>query len=327
MNDRYVICTRAIKENEFIAEPGLTTYLKIPVGEKPTPKHAIEQKKWFDSVQKASIWGKDSKNPANKRGDILVFIHGYNNDQAEEVMARHDQLNKDLRLQGFKGIVVSFDWPSDNKAVAYLEDRHDAKITAMRLVTDAISILAERQTPECSINIHLIGHSTGALVIREAFDDADDTKLVNNSWMVSQIILIAGDISASSMTDFNPVSESLYRHCIRLTNYSNLNDSVLKLSNVKRVGVSPRVGRVGLPENTPNKAVNVDCSEYYKILSSNQEVYQHDQDVLIGYESHSWHIGNKVFAKDLFETLIGDVDRSQISERKETGLINRFSLI
>lgn len=31
-------------------------------------------------------------------------------------------------------------------------------------------------------------------------------------------------------------TESLIRHCVRITNYSNLYDSVLKLSNAKRLG-------------------------------------------------------------------------------------------
>lgn len=326
MMDRYVICARAIDGDQFIPEPGKTSYLKIPNGEAPAPKHTIDKAKWFDAVQKASVWGADSRDPGKKRGDILVFIHGYNNNQATDVMNRHDQLDKDLRAVGFKGVVVSYDWPSDDKAVAYLEDRHDAKMTAMQLVSDAISVLSERQSPDCSINIHLLAHSTGALVVREAFDDADDAKLANNAWMVSQVIFIAGDISSDSMTEFNPSTESVYRHCIRLTNYSNLNDSVLKLSNAKRVGLAPRVGRVGLPANIPNKAVNVDCSAYYDLLSSNPNIYQRDQAVLIGYESHSWHIGNKIFTQDLYETLIGDVDRSLIASRKKTDKPNMLTL-
>lgn len=36
-----MICTRVIKENDFIVELGLTTYLKIPVEEKSNPKHAM----------------------------------------------------------------------------------------------------------------------------------------------------------------------------------------------------------------------------------------------------------------------------------------------
>ncbi|MBK8965055.1 MAG: alpha/beta hydrolase [Candidatus Competibacteraceae bacterium] len=111
------------------------------------------------------------------------------------------------------------------------------------------------------------GHSTGAYVVREAFDDADDKELPNMSWAVSQIIFAAGDVSAASMATGNGDSESLYRHCVRLTNYSSRYDQALDLSNVKRLGVSPRVGRVGLPGNAPPRAVNVDCTAYYAKLA------------------------------------------------------------
>ena len=142
----------------------------------------------------------------------------------------------------------------------YLEDRHDAKQTALQLVTDGITLFAEEQGTDCTINVHLLGHSTGAYVIREAFDDADDASLANNSWLVSQIALIGGDVSSASLSDTTASAESLYRHCTRLTNYSNRHDAVLKLSNAKRVGMAPRVGRVGLPTDAPSKAVDIDCS-------------------------------------------------------------------
>lgn len=327
MKNRYIMCSRAIKGKKFTSEPGRTIFLKVPMGTDPSPEHEIPSNSWFNEVQKAAIWGKDIRDESQNRGDILFFVHGYNNDQNTDVMNRHDQLSEDLKEVGFKGIVVSYDWPSNNKAIAYLEDRHDAKKTAMQLVTDAISVLAERQMPNCSINVHLMGHSTGALVIREAFDDADDAKLANNSWMVSQLILIAGDISSSSMENFNPTSESIYRHCLRLTNYSNLYDSVLKLSNAKRIGLAARVGRIGLPENIPNNAVNVDCSEYYNLLENNEDMLKKEQKKIIGSLSHSWFIGNRKFTKDLFETLIGDLDRAVIAERGKTQLPNMYTLI
>jgi esterase/lipase superfamily enzyme len=71
------------------------------------------------------------------RGDILIFIHGYNNSQ-DIVMKRHRQLKADLALAGWQGAVVSFDWPSADMTLNYLEDRHDAKQTALQLVTDGI---------------------------------------------------------------------------------------------------------------------------------------------------------------------------------------------
>jgi esterase/lipase superfamily enzyme len=48
--------------------------------------------------------------------------------------------------------------------------------------------------------IYLLAHSTGAYVIREAFDDADDNdQIAKTNWTVSQIALIAGDIASATL--------------------------------------------------------------------------------------------------------------------------------
>jgi hypothetical protein len=96
------------------------------------------------------------------------------------------------------------------------------------------------------------------------------------------------------MSTGNPETESIYRHCIRLTNYANLFDEVLQLSNVKRAGFAPRAGRVGLPPDAPRQAVNIDCGEYYQAM-----IQTRPKESIIGYPSHSWHIGDPVFTEDL----------------------------
>ena len=314
--DRFVMCTRAVLGKKFVAEPGPTRYLMVPEGSLPAPEHEVAKPDgWVKRLRKASVWGKDARVPERARGDILMFIHGYNNDQ-ETVMRRHDRIAADLKAVGFKGVVLSFDWPSEAIAINYMEDRHDAKLTAMQLVSDGIRLFAQEQTPDCSINVHLLAHSTGAYVVREAFDDADDARLANNSWTVSQIAFIGGDISAGSMSAGNATTESLYRHCVRLTNYSNRYDSVLKLSNAKRLGVAPRVGRVGMPQDAPVQTVNVDCSAYFDSLVKDPVIMAADQVETIGSFDHSWHIGNRIFARDLFEVLRGDLDRSVIPTRR-----------
>lgn len=314
MAEQFVMCARAVKNRVFIAEPGPSRFLLVPEGELPAPAHEVKKPIWFKKLRQAATWGRDARDEQLARGDLLVFVHGYNNDQ-KIVMARHAQLKKDLSAAGFRGEILSFDWPSDDKTLNYLEDRHDAKQTAMQLVSDGIGVLSEQQTADCTINIHLLGHSTGAYVIREAFDDADDARLANGAWAVSQLVFIGGDVSSASLGDGNSSSESLYRHCTRLTNYSNLRDSVLKLSNAKRLGVAPRAGRVGLPEDAPGKAVNIDCTEYFTLLDADHSIKSVDQGIELGTFDHSWHIGNKLFALDLFETLKGDLDRRAIPTR------------
>lgn len=318
MPGEFVMCARAVDRGKFIAEPGPTLFLHVPEQELPSPQYAVARKDaWVKRLRKESTWGKDARTGGD-RGDILIFIHGYNNSQAI-VMRRHRQLKADLAQAGWRGAVVSFDWPSADMTLNYLEDRHDAKQTALQLVTDGITLLSAEQGPGCTINVHLLGHSTGAYVIREAFDDADDATLVNNGWLVSQIVLIGGDVSSASLSGSSASSESLYRHCTRLTNYSNRHDAVLKLSNAKRIGMAPRVGRVGLPVDAPGKAVDIDCSEYFQLLESQTSLRKKDQKAEIGTFNHSWHIGNATFAKDLCETLKGDHDRSVVPTRKPDG--------
>jgi len=193
-----------------------------------------------------------------------------------------------------------------------LEDRHRAKLTAFQLVSDCIELFARMQSKaNCDLNVHVLAHSTGAYVVREAFDDADEHRgIASINWTVSQLVFISGDVTASSWAQGDADAESTYEHCIRLTNYSNPFDEVLQISNVKRAGLEPRVGRVGLPPNAPEKAVNVNCGEYYQKM-----IRERDKNTIIGSPSHSWQFGDPVFTQDLAETLKGDLDRHAINTR------------
>ena len=308
----YLMSVRAVRSGEFVADVGPTKFLIVPPGQLPSPSNAISASAWYKAVRADAVWTNDKD---ESRGDILFILHGYNMSEAE-VIQRHRWLRHDLVGQGFKGVVVSFDWPSDDKALAYLPDRHKAKDTAFRLVSDGIAYLSEQQTPTCTINVHVLGHSTGAYVIREAFDDADDSGLPNASWNVSQIIFAAGDVSSGSMSAGNKGAESIYRHCIRLTNYFSKHDEALDLSNVKRLGNAPRSGRIGLPDDAPQKAVDIDCTVYYEELTKESSaINATDQPYgFVGLKSHSWYFGNGIFTEDLFAVLIGK-DRTVIRTR------------
>jgi len=303
----YVICVRKIKKGVFIPEPGPTLYLKVPRTGLPLPDQKNGMRAWFDEVQDRADGLADNKiDPA---GDVLVFIHGYNNDQ-KIVMKRHRQLQIDLRREGFRGLVVSFDWPSADKTVNYLEDRWDASETAIRLVTDCIVPLAARQRAGCNTNVHLLGHSTGAYVIREAFYHARKKGMLHKSdWKVSQTALIGGDIASATLSADESVSRPMFERTLRLTNYSNRYDKVLKVSNAKRLGLRSRVGRVGIPDDADSKCVNVDCSAFFKDLDPAEQP-------VFGTFCHSWHIGNRVFARDLALTLHGGIDRQGIPTRR-----------
>ena len=238
------------KEPAFGNEPGPTRYLEVPDGETPHPeKHKKPLSEWLKRVVERAEVGRREETPGSPVGgyafgDVIVFVHGYNNSTAA-VMHRHNLLQKRLGEQGYEGAIVSFDWPSATTTLNYLEDRSDARTTADRLVTDGIAVLARNQLAqdrnECDIDVHLLGHSTGAYVIREGFYLAEQNRSLSRvNWMVSQVALIGGDIARSSLSASDSKSGALFRHAIRITNYQNPHDAALQISNVKRVGAAPQ---------------------------------------------------------------------------------------
>ena len=301
----YVFTVRRRSGNDFEPEPGASHFLKVPGNaNKPTPDHKVTKTAWINDVIEASRHGPQDDGPV---GDILIYIHGFNTPM-EVMLERQRKIRTELDALGFEGIVISFDWPSDDKALNYLEDRVDAKQTAFRLVTEGIQSFAALQRPDCHINLHVLAHSMGAYVLREAFDDADDRPgVAAHSWSVSQLMVISGDVSSSGMAAGSSKSSSLFRHCVRLSNYFNPYDEALSLSNIKRVGVSPRAGRVGMPSDAPSKAVDVNCGNYYRANASNFAG--------IANASHVWYFYDSRFFEDVYHTLRGEMDRYAIPGR------------
>lgn len=316
----YIICARAIKDGEFTAEPGPLSYLKVASNAKSYNSKNIvaDRAVWVSEVQGLAD-GDENPNSISPTGDVLVLVHGYNNDIAS-VLTRMRQLRKNLRSEGWRGEVIAFDWPSNNQVLNYYEDRSDAAKVAAELVVGGIMLLSETQkrvvdgTEEklCKTNVHLLGHSTGAFVIMEAFVQAEKKgRLFRSDWRVGQVAFAAGDVSQASLATKSDWSSPMYARIMRLTNYSNPFDSVLGVSNAKRLGVSPRAGRVGTPADADAKAINVDCGDYFKTVDPKS------QNGSVGSWPHSWYLNNTVFARDLAMTLEGAIDRHAIPTRLE----------
>lgn len=303
----YMICARDIKNGKFIAEPGKLRYLKVPDdANEGLVQHEIDVRDWMEEVRDLADGMGDKR--MGKGGDVLIFVHGYNN-TPQIIKERQSLLASTLEKEGFNGVVCSFDWPSDDSTLNYYEDRTDAANTASFLVSGGITALAMGQEADCQTNVHLLGHSTGAYVIQQAFCRSKMIgPLYQKDWRVAQIALIGGDISTFALAVDDQESAEMFKRCMRITNYSNGFDYVLAVSNAKRLGVSPRVGRVGIPKDASPKAVDVDCSAYFKDLDPNKYAYR-------GTFAHAWHIGNPVFARDLALSLTGGMDRNVMPTR------------
>lgn len=305
MSFYYVISARKIKDNTFVSEPGPVRYLRVPWGQLPEPHHEIKSREWILEMRDLADGKKDDR--IEDGGNVLIFVHGYNNG-AQDIADRTRWLQEDLAEAGWNGVVAAFDWPCANSTLNYLEDRKDAAATALRLVDSALHLMAKGQAAGCKTNVHLLGHSTGAYVIIRAIELAlqqDGELYKDGAWGFAQVGFIGADISAEGWTN-SPVLERIDR----MTNYQNGFDHVLAVSNAKRFGASPRMGRTGLIGPAHRSVVNVDCSKFF------EKIDKRLQPRKTGTWAHSWHIGNPTWTLDFAMTLEGRIDRDYLPTRE-----------
>lgn len=304
----FVISARNVRRGAFGNEPGKSRFLLVPGDEAPCPTQSTARERWLDDVLSAAHVA-DDPDTRQPCGDITIFVHGFNT-STEELITRHRQFRVALANAAYRGAFVSFDRPSADIAIDYLEDRSDARISALNHVNDGIALLTRRQFRQCEFRLHIVVHSMGADVVRDAFDDADDRPgIAATNWTVSQICFLGADVSSASLHRSDARSRSRYRHCTRLTNYQNPYDRILKLSNVKRAGGAPRAGRRGLPDGHPAKAIDVNCGDHFAAAYKGS-----------GDNGHSWYFDDPALLTDLVETLSGAKDRRVIAEGRVDAL-------
>lgn len=333
MND-YIICVRDIVQGNYFKkgkesskrfgdDPSEETYFLTVPKDEDIDVGFIEKcsMSWFRNVRDDIETIEDEEGV--NQGDILIYIHGYNNDQ-EKLIKRHRQLKKSLKKNGFKGVVVSFDWPSEGDPFKYREDREDASapfiLDGLRELT-----LFEKWSPCYNIKVHLLAHSTGAYVVKEAFKD------MNKFWNINQIIFIGADISSASEEPF-----AFYKHCDSVTNYHSSHDWALTFSEILQWfsdlisfdDDSQRAGKDGLDINSSPKIVNIDCSDYYdnnyNLEKQNQRIDADNE--IIGSMSHSWYVGDELFTKDMYLTIINSNNYFFKQTRKKTSAKQKYIL-
>jgi pimeloyl-ACP methyl ester carboxylesterase len=252
-----------------------------------------------------------------RSGDVLFFVHGFNVSQASALQSQFDTADR-LSKAGWKGRVISFDWPSDGLVFAYLPDRSNARAAASALVTAGIALLETAQKQDCTINVHVMAHSMGAFVTQQAFNWAYQD--VPPSWKVAQVLFVAGDVDASVFSQDNPTAKVFSKYAGRFTAYCSRYDKALAVSNAKRLEMAPRLGRVGLPEDAPPAMCEVDCGD----LFAND--YPDAGEQLDPNLTHCFYFRRNEFWRDAALTLAGGLDRSAIPTRDHTLAADRFIL-
>jgi len=298
-------------QNTFGKNVGSVTYLEVDdAATVPLPSHKVSLSDWMNGIIKLATPA--GTTPGNER-DVVFCVHGFNT-SAQEALKRQRLVEKELRSRHYDCVVVGFDWPTAENAALYLADRHKAQDAAAALLSGGIIPFTKFPSNNCVINVHLMAHSMGAYVVREAFRSIDGARdaTLSNDWRIGQMVLYAADVASDTFAFNSPDMVPVFNHCGRLTNYYSGYDEVLAASNVKNLDISSRVGRVGMPSNTPanDKAVDVDCGPRYKQVS-NRTPFK----VIDGIGPHSWYLEDSVWYDDLALTLRGDIDRNLFPTR------------
>jgi len=304
----YLMTARRLSGGKFGDEPGQVKFIKVPRNVvEYDESHIISRAAWVNEVVGLAD-GDENPLSISPKGDILVYVHGFNN-TIENILTRQRSLTANLRAEAWRGVVASFDWPSNNQLLGYLEDREDGAKVAQSLVETCLTIVVTQQDRGCVTNIHLIGHSAGAYVITKALEYSPNKgSNFKSDWRLGQVAFISGDVSRNSFFDGDQWVQIMNKRVMRLTNYFNPYDAALAVSNAKRLGIAPRAGRRGLPDGVAEKFVDVNCGPHFLTLKPPQSGGS------VSW-SHSWYFEDRVFARDLAMTLEGAIDRDYIPTR------------
>lgn len=279
----YAMTTRSFVDGAFTKNPGVTRYLRVEMAEAGYAVQILPVDLWLAEVLAA----------ADGNG-VLLHVHGFNLEQ-HETFARHHLIAEGLAQQGFGGVVVSFDWPTNGAVFDYREDRADAHTVAPQLVLDGIAVL-RKAAP--GIKLDIMAHSMGALVTRHAFHRVVELgKAGAVDVSVGQVLLVAADIAAKSMKTGAKKSAALYAHAGRITNYYSRADEVLSLSQWYRLFQAQRLGFEGMPDSVPPGHADVYVQHYYN-------AHKHEWPNTASI-SHNWHFLDTQFYRDAALVLAG----------------------
>lgn len=250
---------------------------------------------------------------ASQTGEVLIFVHGFNTSQSL-MLERHGRIEAGLRAHGYRGAVVSFDWPSQGNIAGYGIDRNHAKQVARHLVPDGVLPILN-QAP--GVRVHVLAHSMGAYLTLRAFSGEGEAAGAA-PWRADQVLFVAGDVEASALRSGAWGALVMELRCARLTNYYSVADKVLQLSEGILHGGEDRAGQAGLPDAPPGNAVDVYTTQQFR-----DHVPQARQGEL--EFSHIWLYEDAGFLRDAALTVAGTPD-GVMPTRRNTNVGDRALL-
>ena len=189
-------------------------------------------------------------------GDLVVFVHGYNNTFADALM-RSGTIAVDLADQAN---VLVYSWPSDGHAVRYGYDESSASsstsnfINFMRQLTDVVP----------SERISIVAHSMGSRLVVGFIESLQIANIDPADQRFANFVFAASDIGRLEFLQVedsaaNPNASALSMFADAVTIYVSEFDGALGLSSLIHSDI--RVGRAARPDMIDDEdMVTIDAS-------------------------------------------------------------------
>ena len=234
-----------------------------------------------------------------QKKDTVIFIHGYNVTFEEAIKAAAKMCNNFKKVNSNRGVNGAlFSWPSDGLKtpyIAYANDRHDAAISGPAFARGILKLVDFLQgaTKEeaCKQDIHLVAHSMGNYVLRNALQEIIREKGTRLPRLFNQIFLMAADEDDDAF-EHDSKLKWLPKIAKQVNVYFNRGDLAIAVSDWTK-GNPARLGDDGprLPSNVPAKVTQIDCSKVVK-----------------GVVEHSYYIDTEEVVEDMVQVLNGVED-------------------
>jgi esterase/lipase superfamily enzyme len=162
------------------------------------------------------------------RKDVLVFVHGFNNDFTDSALT----LAQLWHMLGRQDVPILYSWPAGHGGLGgYGYDRESGQFTAFHLKNFLRFLAAD---PEIE-HLQLVAHSRGSDVLMTAIKDLTiearaaglDPRTTNR---IANVVLAAPDLDIEVVSQ-RLAAERIGRGVGRLTVYTSANDKALGLSH------------------------------------------------------------------------------------------------
>jgi len=191
----------------------------------------LSEKEFFHSIDAYS-----ASDEWTGRPDAGIFVHGYNNTQAEALF-RVAQLAADATTGG---VPILFSWPSQGNVPGYIADRDSAAFSRDALAKFLTEVSRRRGLDEITV----IGHSMGAWLTAEALRTLRLSGKERVFGGLDRVVLASADIDVDVFTKQMEVVGPLTPP---LTVLTSPKDRALAISG-RVAGGNPRIGEVNVED-------------------------------------------------------------------------------